>query len=133
MKAEKRNQTRILVVDDNVNVREILTKVLEWEGLMVQSAEDGEKAWARLCEDRLFDLVITDLYMPVIDGLDLLEKIRQRSLQMEVILLTGAPTPEVITAARQLEAFAILVKPVEWEEFVQTIEAALTKRVSTGS
>lgn len=79
----------ILVVDDDPDIREILRAHLEDAGHVVDEAGDGEAAIRRLTEQPA-DLVITDIYMPKLDGLDLMRRIRAFGLRMPIIEITGA-------------------------------------------
>lgn len=124
-RARGRERSRILVVDDDKSARELLVEVLGRWGYSIQSAPDGGKAWNLLNEEPLYDLVITDLNMPVLDGLELLQLIRERSLPVGVILLTNAPGHGVVTRARALGAFAVLAKPHDLEELMRAVQLAL--------
>jgi DNA-binding NtrC family response regulator len=75
-----------------------------------------------------YELVITDLNMPVMDGLILLQKIRERHLSVEVILVTGFLSYGVAMKARDLGAFAVITKPFNLEQLLQTVGAAITRR-----
>ncbi len=122
------DRARILVVDDYDGARDVLAEILGRQGFSVQSAPDGNRAWAMLAMDPLFDLVITDLNMPLIDGLELLRKIRERSLPVKVILLTSSPERQVVARARELGAFAVVAKPFELGELMRTVQRAVPKR-----
>ncbi|MFN3477560.1 MAG: response regulator [Candidatus Methylomirabilales bacterium] len=126
-RARGRERSRILVVEDDNPARELLVEVLGRWGYHVQSAQDGGQAWNLLDEEPRYDLVITDLNMPVLDGLELLQRIRERSLPVEVILLTNAPGHGVVTRAQELGAFAILAKPHDLEELLRTVQLALQR------
>ena len=117
----------ILVVDDHEQSRELLVEFLKMKGYAVQSAPDGDEAWNLLNREPGYDLVITDLNMPVMDGLTLLQKIRERAFPMGVILQTGFAGYGVSTKARELGAFAVLTKPHNLTALVQTIELALAR------
>lgn len=123
----RKDGSRILVVDDYDGTRELVADILRLRGFCVQEAPDGERAWTILTEDPLFDLVITDVDMPMIDGLELLGMIRRRSVPVEVILLTASPAHQVVAQAEELGAFAVLPKPFELEELVRTVQLVLTK------
>ncbi len=127
-----KERARILVVDDDDQSRELLGELLRRRGYRVQSAEDGERAWAHLNMDPGYALVISDLNMPVMDGLTLLHRIRERLLPVPFILWTGFPGHGVATRARQLRAFAVLTKSHDTEELLRTVELALTTRVVAG-
>jgi DNA-binding NtrC family response regulator len=101
---------RILVVDDERVIREILAEFLTLEGFSVHTVEDGEKA---LVELRLhpYDLLITDLKMPRLSGLQLLEKIEAERLGVLTVLMTGFGTVETAIEAMKKGAYDYLLKP----------------------
>lgn len=122
------DQARILVVEDDERARELLVEVLGRRGYRVHIASDGQKALKLLQEKGPFyDLVITDLNMPAMDGLDLIQRIRERSLPVEVILLTSSPGHGEVTRARELGAFAVLSKPCDLQDLGRAVESALAR------
>ncbi len=130
--ANAEEKARILVVDDDETTREFLAVLLEGKGYGVQSAADGEEAWSLLQGEPGYELVITDLNMPVLDGLHLLQRIRQRSLGVEVILRTGFPAHGAVTKAQELGAFTVVTKPHDLEELLESVELALMRRAVAG-
>lgn len=119
---------RILVVDDDPSLLRLLDIRLQAAGYTVDCAESGEAALARL-EQSPPDLVITDLKMDRMDGLDLLGEIQQRHPGMPVILLTAHGTIPDAVNATQGGAVAFLTKPVERDELLGQVERAV--RLST--
>jgi response regulator RpfG family c-di-GMP phosphodiesterase len=117
----------ILVVDDERVIREILAEFLTLEGYSVRTVEDGEKALTEL-RLRPYDLVITDLKMPRISGLQLLEKIGQENIQVLTILMTGFGTVETAIEAMKRGAYDYLLKPFKVEEVIQTVQRALDRQ-----
>lgn len=103
-------RTRILLVDDDPSMRAILTFQLTQEGWDVEAAESPQQALI-LFELRCHDLIVTDLAMPGMSGLELLSEVKRRSPAVVVIILTGSccATPEL--QARRAGAFAFLRKP----------------------
>lgn len=99
----------ILVVDDDPDVREILRAHLEDAGHVVDEAGDGEAAIQRLREQPV-DLVITDIYMPKLDGLDLMRRIRSFGLKIPIIEISGA-APAIGPVERQLFSVAAAQGP----------------------
>lgn len=81
---------RVLVVDDDESVRRVSVRMLTAEGFDVVGARDGHEALGHL-EAGKFDVVVSDIMMPKMSGMDLLRAIRQRDLELPVILLTGMP------------------------------------------
>jgi len=102
---------RVLVVDDEEDIRSFIAEALEGPGLHVVKARDGQEA-AELCAHQEFHLVITDLTMPRLDGLSLLRKLRAETPETEVILLTAHGTVGTAVEAMKLGAFDYLSKPL---------------------
>ena len=120
----------ILVVDDDPDVREILRAHLEDAGHTVDEAANGEIAIQRLREQPA-DLVITDIYMPVSDGLDLMRRIRSFGLKMPIIEITGA-TPRIGPIEQQLFNVAAaqgphkrLRKPILRDDLIAAVDELL--------
>lgn len=116
----------ILVVDDEKSQREILDMILSGEGYDVTTASSGEAA-IKFVENRRFDLVLTDLKMTGMSGLDLLKELVARDKSVMVILLTAHGTVDSAFEAKDLGAFAYLQKPYERENLLETVSRALTK------
>ncbi len=120
--------TRVLVVDDSVTVRKIMVGYLRGAGHHVGEAADGAQALEQLGTDR-YDVVLTDLQMPVLDGFGLLDAIRSRSLDTEVIILTGSEDMESAVRALRAGAHDFLRKPPSGGiEVVLTVERAAEKK-----
>jgi two-component system response regulator FlrC len=119
---------RVLVVDDEEGIRSFIGEVLEGEGLRVTLAGDGEVA-ARLLEHESFHLMITDLKMPRMDGMSLLQRARTIAPEMEVLVLTAHGTVESAVEAMKLGAFDYLSKPLSSpDELRLTVSRALERR-----
>jgi CheY-like chemotaxis protein len=124
-----RHRDTILVVDDDSDACEALGGLLEDSGFSVEAADNGVRALARL--DRLDqagdgpDLVLTDLQMPVMDGLELIRRIQARAKAPPVILVTGMETGDLCTGAGGYGAVECLVKPIDADELLWAIERAL--------
>ncbi len=127
MEAESAEAARILVVDDERVIREILAEFLTLEGFSVNTVEDGEKA---LTELRLnpYDLLITDLKMPRLSGLQLLERIEAERLGVLTVLMTGFGTVETAIEAMKKGAYDYLLKPFKVEEVIHVVERALYRQ-----
>ncbi len=119
---------RALVVDDDAQVRRTLARVLQAIGVSAIEAADGREGLALLDEVGELPLVISDIYMPEMDGLTLLREVQRRYPDTAVLMLTGVA--EVTTAVEALQhgAFDYLAKPVLIEEFRARVENALEKR-----
>jgi CheY-like chemotaxis protein len=109
---------RVLLVDDDTILRDLLQQILELNGCAVTTAENGEAALARLA-DHPPDLVVTDLQMPIMAGDQLAERIRALGLDIPVVLLSGDTALDA-EAPRQ-RAAACLAKPCAVEELLQTV------------
>ncbi|MCD6153206.1 MAG: sigma-54-dependent Fis family transcriptional regulator [Syntrophobacterales bacterium] len=118
---------KILVVDDDQGMREFLGIMLTREGYKVKTASGGKEALS-LCGKRKFDLVITDLKMPRIDGIDLLKAIKEISPETMVILITGYASGETAVAAMKEGAFDYLEKNFDVEDLKSTVKDALGKK-----
>jgi DNA-binding NtrC family response regulator len=116
----------ILVVDDEKSQREILEMILSGEGYDVTTASSGEAAM-KFVADRHFDLVLTDLKMTGMSGLDLLKQLTDFDRSIIVVLLTAHGTVDSAVDALQLGAFDYLQKPFEREKLLETISRALNK------
>ncbi len=116
----------ILVVDDEEANRLALERILVREGYDVRHAEDGRQAMQRLREERPA-LVLTDLKMPGMDGLELMRAARAVEPELEVVLLTAFGTVETAVEAMKEGAFDFLTKPLKRAEILRTVRKALDK------
>lgn len=116
----------ILVVDDEKAQREILDTILSGEGYDVTTASSGEAA-IKFVHDRRFDLVLTDLKMTGMSGIDLLKELVAFDKSIMVILLTAHGSIDSAFEAKDLGAFAYLQKPYERENLLETVSRALNK------
>jgi DNA-binding NtrC family response regulator len=121
-------QTNILVVDDEEVVRRSYLRALAGTQCKVQAVENGEVALQAM-GTRPFDVVLLDLRMPEMDGVAVLEQIKRRWPQTEVVVITGYPAVETAKQAIELGAYDYLAKPVGPDEVVLAANgAALHKR-----
>lgn len=116
---------RILVVDDEAKMRRLLEMSLKGMGHEVMQAEDGSVALAAF-DDTPFDLVLTDLRMPHMDGMELLRALRERGEDVPVIVLTAYATVETAIEAMKLGASDYIIRPLEMDELELTVNRALT-------
>ena len=112
----------ILVVDDDATLRDLLVDTLDAVGYRTTGASDGIEALQKL-KEQMFDLMITDIKMPHIDGIALLKKVRRRYPKLPVLFITGVATPEVIGRASP-EGF--LAKPFRISLIEELIEDTLS-------
>jgi two-component system response regulator PilR (NtrC family) len=122
-----RIQYRILVVDDEESMREFLSIMLHREGYKVDAAGDGAQAVARLKEQD-YDLIISDIKMPRLSGLDLLAHVRQRSPETAMIMITAFSTTEQAVEAMKQGAYDYITKPFKNEEIRLIVKNALERK-----
>jgi two-component system response regulator PilR (NtrC family) len=120
-------QTKILVVDDELSMREFLSILLEREGYSTRLAENAESA-LQLLESEDFALVISDVNMPGLDGIRLLERIKKLTPETAVLLITAFSTAEQAVEAMKLGAYDYIAKPFKVEEIKVLVRNALEKR-----
>jgi two-component system, NtrC family, response regulator AtoC len=118
---------QILVVDDEPNLRRVLSAQLERDGYDVHAAEDGEQALAILKEHHI-DLVITDLRMPRIDGMELLRRAQKLDAELPVVMITAHGTVDNAVEALKTGAFDYLTKPFDQLEVRTIVAKALRTR-----
>ena len=116
----------ILIVDDEEGLREGLSKLLEGEGYAVLSAETGEEALQVLQQSHI-DLVLTDMRMPGMDGIELLKKIRERHGDLGVIILTGYGQIESYIEAMNFGAIEYVSKPFKVNELKFIVNKVLSE------
>ena len=117
---------RILVVDDEGPQREIIRRILDAEGYFVETAPGGGEAVTR-CQEKPFDLILTDLRMPGTDGLSLVERLTRDDPPTLVILMTAFGSMDSAQHAVERGAFDYLTKPIEREELLLTVERAFER------
>lgn len=117
----------ILIVEDDTTTRVMLSRWLEHSGYHVTEAPDGETAFD-LLEKGAFDVIVTDIVLGTIDGIEVLYTARLQPYQPEVILLTGYGSLDTCIAAVRAGAYDYLQKPCDEEELLRRIEGALQRR-----
>ena len=120
-------ETRILVVDDEISMREFLGILLEREGYLVDLAESGDVALSRL-ESVVYDLVISDVKMPGLDGIGLLARIKEVAPDTAVLMVTAFSAAEQAVEAMKLGAYDYIAKPFNVEEIKIIVRNALDRR-----
>lgn len=118
---------RILIAEDEANLRLVLQKELERLGYRVQVAPDGEAALRKLEESNV-DVLLCDINMPRVDGMEVLRRIHERPNPPEVIMLTGQATVETAVEAMKLGAYDYLTKPYRINELDVRVKQAAEKR-----
>ncbi len=117
-------QGRVLVVDDEMLVRWSVERTLSQRGHEVLSAGSGEEA-LKLVEDRVFDVIVTDLRMPGIDGLTLACKAKAALPNAAIIVITAHGLRDVEVQAARQGIFALMEKPLDLAEVAGLVESAL--------
>lgn len=116
----------ILVIDDNEMVRGFLRTVLESQGHTVREASHGNEGVQGLRQSPV-DLVLTDIYMPNCDGLEVIMMLRREFPSIRIVAISGGSGDRnLLVAARQLGAKAILEKPIDIANLLSTISSALS-------
>lgn len=125
--AAKPDAARILVVDDERVIREILTDFLEMEGYVVTCAADGQEALNQLAVDSV-DLVITDLKMPNLGGIELIDQLSKMKEPPVILVMTGYGTVETAVGAMKRGAYDYIGKPFKVEDVVHVVRRGLEKK-----
>ncbi|MDH3349469.1 MAG: sigma-54 dependent transcriptional regulator [Desulfobulbaceae bacterium] len=120
--------TSILIIDDELSMREFLKILLEKEGFKVSVAPDGDSAF-ELAKENKYDLAISDIRMPGMNGLDLLAKLKALQPSLPVIMMTAFASPEDAVTAMKNGAFDYITKPFNVGEIKKVINAATSKKV----
>jgi DNA-binding response OmpR family regulator len=115
---------RILVVEDDICIRQLIAEVLIHSGYEVDAAEDGAAAWETL-QTRAFNLLITDNNMPRLTGVELVRKLRSARMALPVIMATGGLPAEALAQNPSLQLAALLPKPFSIDELLATVRVVL--------
>jgi len=124
-----RNSTgTILIADDEANIRRVLEAVLSKEGFEVITAENGKRALDAVSTNTAIDVLVSDLIMPDINGVELLEAARQINPSISVIMITAHGTIKSAVDAMRLGAFDYIAKPFDLDELKVVVKKALERR-----
>lgn len=115
---------RILVIDDDKSARLLLERVLTRAGHTVVLVDNGEQG-LKLLTQQPFDLIITDKNLPGLDGLEVLRQARAHHANLQAIIITGFPTPETKTSAKDLGVFSYVTKPFGILDILGTCDGAI--------
>ena len=118
---------RILIADDERNIRELLRDELASSASRVAVAENGRKA-LELLEKEEFDVLLLDINMPEMDGIEVLKKLNGQDIPTEVIILTAHATIQTAVEAMKLGAYDYLLKPFKIAELLPVLEKAYEKK-----
>jgi len=119
-----KNKARILVVDDEPELRILLSQVLENAGYDIKEASDGEEA-IQLLKKEKYDLTLLDIQMPILDGIKVLKYIKDHSLGTKAIMLTGYADLKHAMEAKEYGAKDFIGKPYKIEDIIATVERVL--------
>ncbi len=122
---------RILIVDDDADIRDMLTRFLKRRGYVVDNAADGCEALEAL-RSREPDLMLLDIYMPNMSGLEVLAEIKGEDLRTRTIALSGRPDGKVIEDSLELGAVAFVAKPFDFPDLTAQIADSLLMGSSIG-
>ncbi len=120
-------QEKILVIDDEAGIRSSLKAILEDEGYAVKTARTAEDAIA-LLKKRGFDLILLDIWLPGMNGIEFLKKIKSMEENSQVVMISGHGTIETAVVATKLGAFDFLEKPLSLEKVILTVKNALRQK-----
>jgi CheY-like chemotaxis protein len=123
---------KILVVDDDQESRDLLCEVLETNGYAPHAVAHGLAARELLSHDSDYRIVVADLQMPEESGMELLRKLRQQNSKHEIILMSSFMSGAERKAAKALGAYALLEKPFQLTELLQTV-AEVAAHISIGT
>ncbi len=122
MASTKETHGRILIADDEQPIVDLLTDLLNGEGYEVAGVGNGTAVLEQLQGDHSFGLLLMDLHMPGVNGLDLLERLRKDSIDIPVILITGQGTSSIAIRAMQIGAYDYLSKPFDLDEVLVVVK-----------
>jgi DNA-binding NtrC family response regulator len=118
---------RILIIDDDENIRKVLQAILEDEDYIVETADTAKKGMEK-SEKAFYNLALIDVRLPDMEGIELLSKLRSTKPKMRKIIVTGYPTLQNAISAVNKGADAYVMKPFEVEKILQTIREQLKKQ-----
>ena len=121
--AEAPQHRRVLLADDDAEVRKLLAKIMTKKGFDVTDAEDGKRALELYCHAAGgFDLLMTDICMPEMNGCDLIREIRRKDQQLPIIVVTGYADQELINEIESCNA-TLFEKPIDFPSLFTCIDA----------
>jgi len=128
MKGQKQGKKpSILVIDDDEDIRKVLSEILKDKGYNADSAETGRQA-LRKAEKKFYNLALIDIRLPDMNGVELLTKIKETKPKMRKIIITGYPTLKNAVEALNKGADAYITKPLDIEKVLATIAEQLQKQ-----
>lgn len=107
----------VLVVDDDQTILNLATYFFERKGIKVHCAADGEEALRKI-QERTFTMMVTDLNLPGMDGLELARKVREIAPRMPIVMSTGNKSPEICRLAKEAGIVEVFAKPFRFAELM---------------
>lgn len=126
------NGRRILVVEDDCNIRRLNVAVLRKAGYHAEGAADGALAWSAL-KSAAYDLVITDNDMPKVTGVELMGKIQDANMSLPVIMASGSFPEDEFSRSRLPRPAATLLKPYDFVELIGAVKEVLDRAINNAS
>ncbi len=120
-------QARVLIVDDEPHIRAAVARALNLKGYRAEEADGGHTA-LRMLQSAAYDLMVLDMQMPELDGIEVMHRTRQLQPDLPIIILTGHATLESAIAAVKSDAIDYLIKPASIHDIVATVASALQAR-----
>ncbi len=116
----------ILIIDDEKSIRKTLTEILSYEGYKIDEAGDGEEGLKKF-KEKTYDLVLCDIKMPKLDGIEFLEKAKQINADVPIIIISGHGNIETAVEAVKKGAFDYIAKPPDLNRMLITLRNAMDK------
>ncbi len=117
---------RILIVDDERSIRNTLKEILEFEKFTVDTAEDGPSGLKKITENN-YDVVLCDIKMPVMDGMEVLQKVREAGVDTPIVMISGHGNIETAVEAIKMGAYDFVEKPLDLNRTLVTLRNALDR------
>src|SRR3954468_24297761 len=117
----------ILIIDDERSIRKTLTEILTYEGYKIEEAADGEEGLKKF-KEKNYDLVLCDIKMPKVDGIEFLERAKEINSDVPVIIISGHGNIETAVDAVKKGAFDYISKPPDLNRLLITIRNAMDKK-----
>ena len=117
-------KAKILVIDDDEFILSSIKEILSQNGYLVHTAKDGEEMLNKL-KERVYNLILLDIVLPDIDGLDLIERLTDTLPRMRKVIITGYASLENAVRALNLGANAFIMKPISPKELIEVVQKEL--------
>jgi DNA-binding response OmpR family regulator len=122
--ADPAGRQKILIADDEEDIRQLILAILAGSGFEVDTVSDGERAWEAVRQGH-YDLLIADNEMPRLTGMKLIERIRASGMSLPVVIVSGSLALELVPDHLQLQIAAIIAKPFDIDEFLNVVQTVL--------